>query len=92
MVRSIDVGYGAGTHMAARFVLDKVVCETISPPVGFGASRLALCTRVNVQRRYYQDIAAVREDAAKRMVFYTSQDLLAVLKTEGSGEHWHHCN
>ena len=47
MVRSIDVGYGAGTYMAARFVLDKVVCEEFNlPVVGFGAYEIALCTRV----------------------------------------------
>ena len=39
MVRSIDVGDGAGTYMAARFVLDKVVCETISPLSGLARTR-----------------------------------------------------
>ena len=62
MVRSIDVGYGAGTHMAARVVLDKVDWESgrnlIPPPTGLARTR-ALCARVNVQRASYHGIAAV---------------------------------
>ena len=45
-----------------------------------------------VQHVGYQDIAAVREDAATRKEFRTSQDFEAVLMTEGGGEHWRHCN
>ena len=76
--------------MAARFVLDKVDCETVRL-CAFGAYEKAVCARANVQHDGYQDIAAVREDAAPKMVSHTSQDLLAVLMTEGSGVHWHHC-
>ena len=58
MVRSIDRGYGAGTHMAARFVLDKVDCETVRL-CAFGAYENSMCTRANVQHVGYQEIAAV---------------------------------
>ena len=44
--------------MAARFVLDKVDCETVRL-CAFGAYEIALCTRANIQRASYHGIAAV---------------------------------
>ena len=65
MVRSIDVGYGAGAYMAARFVLDKVDCETVRL-CAFGVYEKAVCARNNVQHVRYQDIAAVCEVTLQR--------------------------
>ena len=80
------------TYTAARFDLDKVGCGLD----GVGVIKRTLLSQAllatNVRKCGYQDIAAVREDAAHVTEFHTSQDLLAALKTEGSGEHGDHCN
>ena len=74
--------------MAARFVLIKVGFVTVRLCTFGATTRGAMCTRANVQHVGYRVIAAVREDAAKRFEFHTSQEAKAVLITEGSGEHW----
>ena len=79
--------------MAARFVLNKVGCETMSL-CAFGATTRVLCALEPTSRMGdsgYQDKAAVGEDAATSKEFNTSRFLYAVLMTMSSGEHWHHC-
>ena len=92
MVRSIDVGYGAGTYTAARFVLDKVDWEKLDPPangIGSYESCVHSSQRPTGQLPRYSSGCEV---TLQRDGGVPSQDLNAVLMTAGSGAHWRHCN
>ena len=92
MVRSIDVGYGAGTHMAARFVLDKVDLEELDRPAnGIGAYESFVHSSQHPAGQLPRYSSGC-EVTLQRDGVPPSQDLNAVLRTASSGEHWHQCN